>query len=413
MHNELFAAALGLADPWFVAGLDFEKSGARQRLTIRIDFRPKSRFAVEGGGPEHPVHDTRVKRYQHLDFFQHECELVVRVPRVRRPDGRVVLVPPSWAGRLHGFTLLFEAMILLLCREMPFAAVARLTGLSWHKVRAICTRYVDQAVEQADHSEVRSLAIDETSRARGHDYVSLFAHPSERRVLFVAEGRRADTVAQFAEDFTRHGGDPARIASVSIDMSRAFIEGVSEHFPDARITFDKFHVIAHASTAVDETRRIEQRSDPDLESLRWTLLKSRDTLSPEQKADLDQLVSRAAGKRTARAWLYREQLREILNRKQVHVVRRMLHQWCTNVNRSRVRPMKKVAAMIRRHLDGIAEWARSRATNGFLEAVNGLFQAAKRKARGYTRFETIRTVIFLIAGKLDFRNLNPHAPLPA
>ena len=238
MHNELFAAALGLADPWFVAGLDFEKSGTRQRLTIRIDFRPKSRFAVEGGGPEHPVHDTRVKRYQHLDFFQHECELAVRVPRVRRPDGRVVLVPPSWAGRLRGFTLLFEAMILLLCREMPFAAVARLTGLSWHKVRAICSRYVDQAVEQADYSEVRSLAIDETSRARGHDYVSLFAHPSERRVLFVAEGRRADTVAQFAEDLTRHGGDPARIASVSIDMSRAFIKGVSEHFPDARITFD-------------------------------------------------------------------------------------------------------------------------------------------------------------------------------
>jgi transposase len=57
-------------------------------------------------------------------------------------------------------------------------------------------------------------------------------------------------------------------------------------------------------------------------------------------------------------------------------------------------------------------WARSRQTNGFLEALNGLFQAAKRRARGYARFATIRTVIFLIAGKLDYSKVNPHAVQP-
>jgi hypothetical protein len=31
------------------------------------------------------------------------------------------------------------------------------------------------------------------------------------------------------------------------------------------------------------------------------------------------------------------------------------------------------------------------------------------KARGYTRFATMRTVLFLIAGKLDFTPINPHA----
>ena len=71
--------------------------------------------------------------------------------------------------------------------------------------------------------------------------------------------------------------------------------------------------------------------------------------------------------------------------------------------------MKAVARMIRRHLDGIAAWARTRRTNGFVEALNGLFQSAKRKARGYRRLDTIRTVFFLIAGRLDFAELNPHA----
>ena len=90
-------------------------------------------------------------------------------------------------------------------------------------------------------------------------------------------------------------------------------------------------------------------------------------------------------------------------------MRQMLKQWRTNVMRSKVEAMKDVARMIRNHLEGIVAWARTRMTNGFLEAINGLFQAAKRKARGYRHLSTIRTVIFLIVGKLDFRRLNPHA----
>ncbi len=112
-------------------------------------------------------------------------------------------------------------------------------------------------------------------------------------------------------------------------------------------------------------------------------------------------------RRTARAWFYREHLREIPGRKQINMVAKMLWQWCTNVMRSRVKPMKQVARMIRKHFDGIIAWARTRQTNGFLEAINSLFQSAKRRVRGYGNFETIRNVIFLIAGKLDFSKINP------
>lgn len=407
MEKDLFAAALGITDPWFVDAVDFDVE--KQKLTIRIDFHKGSRFSVDDSAGAHPVHDTRTHCYRHLNFFQHECHLEARTPRIKLPDGRVVQVEPDWAGKLSGFTLLFEALALTFCREMPFAAVARLTGLSWHRVNAICERYVDLALDQADFSAVERIAIDETSRAKGHNYVTLVADAEERKVMYVAEGKDAGTIAAFVEDFRQRGGDPAGVTSVSIDMSPAFIRGVTDHLPDAQITFDKFHVIAHASKAVDETRRLEQKTDPDLKGLRWTLLKDREKLNVQQRADLDGLIASVASKRTARAWLYREQLREILNRKQIKVVTDMLNQWCTNVNRSKVEPMKAVAKMIRKHLDGIVAWTRSRQTNGFIEALNGLFQAAKRKARGYGRFSTIRTVIFLIAGKIDFGGINPHA----
>jgi Helix-turn-helix domain of transposase family ISL3 len=122
-----------------------------------------SRFAVPAHSGEHPVHDTVTKTYRHLNFFQHECELEVRVPRVKLPDGKVVQVSPPWAGKVSGFTLLFEAFVLLLCREMPFSAVARLTGVSVHRAMALADRYVNAAVAAADFSEVRRLAIEETS----------------------------------------------------------------------------------------------------------------------------------------------------------------------------------------------------------------------------------------------------------
>lgn len=409
MNETLFEAALGISDPWHVVSVDLD-AGAKT-LTIGIDFAPGSRFAVTGEPGVHPVHDTVSKRYRHLNFFQHECYLQVRVPRVKLPSGTVRQVEPDWAGKLSGFTLLFEALVLMLAREMPFAAVARLTGESWHRVAAICERYVNLALAQADFSSVTHLAIDETSRARGHDYVTLAADaaPQRRAVLFVTEGRDAGTIKRLADDLVAHGADIDAIESVSIDMSPAFIKGCATHLPEARITFDKFHVVAHASKALDQTRRIEQKTTPDLKGLRWTLLRDYAKLNGTARAEVDALLARLTTKRTARAWVYREQLREILDRKQINVVSTMLRQWCTNVMRSKVDPMKEVAKMIRNHFQGIVAWAQTRQTNGFLEALNGLFQSAKRRARGYGRFGTIRTVIFLLAGKLDFSKLNPHA----
>jgi transposase len=206
--EKIFEAALNIGTPWYIAGMSFDES--QRKLRIRVDFELGSRFAVPGNPGEHPVHDTITKTYRHLNFFQHECELEVRVPRVKLPDGSVRQVNPPWAGKLSGFTLLFEAFVLLLCREMPFSGVARVTRLSVHRVMAVCERYVNAAVGAADFSEVRRLAIDETSRAKGHEYVTLVADEQARKVIYVAEGNDAATVAAFAANLRAHHGKPPR-----------------------------------------------------------------------------------------------------------------------------------------------------------------------------------------------------------
>jgi transposase len=100
--NQLFQSALGIASPWYVNGVEFD--AGRRKLTIGIDFCAGARFPVAGSDAVLPVHDTVIKRLRHLNFFQHECFLEVGTPRVKLPDGGVVLVEPDWFGKLAGFT---------------------------------------------------------------------------------------------------------------------------------------------------------------------------------------------------------------------------------------------------------------------------------------------------------------------
>ena len=143
MTEKLFETALGISAPWYVAGTDFDAQA--RTLTIRVDFAQGSRFAVAGAEGEHPVHDTVSKRYRHLNFFQHECFLEVRVPRVHLPDGAVRQVEPGWAGKLSGFTLLFEAWaVRVLQAATTVSAAAGLLGISWDQAHGIMERAVDR-----------------------------------------------------------------------------------------------------------------------------------------------------------------------------------------------------------------------------------------------------------------------------
>lgn len=145
-----------------------------------------------------------IKTYRHLNFFQHESQLQVRTQRVKLPNGHVLLVDPEFAGRLSGLTLLFKAPILMLARHIPFAAVARFVGESAHRATAICERYVELALETVDFNGVRSLAIDETSRARGHGHITLAADAVAGRLLGVVEGRNARAIGNIADDLAAH-----------------------------------------------------------------------------------------------------------------------------------------------------------------------------------------------------------------
>ncbi len=294
----------------------------------------------------------------------------------------------------------------MLAREMPFAAVARLVGESWHRVMAVCRCYVRQARARADLSGVRVLAVDETSRAKRHDYVTVAADAEREAVIFVCEGRDAAVIGRLAAELRARGGRPEAIRRVSIDLSPAYIAGCEAHLPRAEIVYDNFHVTAQPSRALDETRRREQREAPELKGLRWKLPRDQGALALV-RAELEAAqAARRGGARRGPDGIGSGCARS--SPSPMPTRSGGLRGWAHGVLRSRAGPMKAVARMVLRHLDGIVAWVGIRQTNAFLEAVNGLFQTARRAARGYRDIGTIETVFFLRASKLDFSAINPH-----
>ena len=270
--EELFQSALGIASPWYIESLKFDTE--KSRLDIFINFHKGATFRDNkecDPAQEYKAYDTLSKTWRHLNFFQHECYLHARVPRIKRADGKVRLIPPPWSGKLNGFTLLFEAFLIQMCRSMPVHHVSKLTGASDYRLWTLLEVYVNATRFDEDYSDLHTVGIDETSAAKGHDYITLFVDLPERKTVFIADGKGSETVKEFSDDLQERNGSPEQIKQVSCDMSPAFIKGVQVELPAAEVTFDKFHIVKIINEAVYKVRREETKTNPLLKGAPVTL----------------------------------------------------------------------------------------------------------------------------------------------
>ena len=395
----LFTQALQLEEPWTVTNVTF--SEAAHRLDMHIDFPRGSRFVCPAcSRADVSAYDTQDKTWRHLDFFQHQAYLHCRVPRVTCPDCGVKQVTLPWARPGSGFTLLFEALVMALAREMPMAAVARLVRDIDTKLWRIIQHYVNDARDREDYSDIRCIGIDETSRKRGHNYVTICADLDQAKVLYVTPERDIKTVQRFRTDFQAHGGDPEQVRMACCDMSPSYIRGLQKYFPATQITFDRFHVMKIMNLAVDMVRRIEQKTSDALKNTRYLWLKHPSHLTAMQRQHLDSVAGQH--RQTARAYQIGLNLRDFWDQPPEYA-ESYLKQWYFWATHSRLKPIIEAAHTIKRHWQGMMNFITSKITNATLEGLNGLFQAARARAKGYRSTEYFSTMIYMIAGKLNYK----------
>jgi transposase len=411
--EKVFQQILALGNTWQVQRVDYAEK--ESKVLIRIEETP-ALWASEScpdcnakavGGYDHAPERT----WRHLNVCQLQSEIVCALPRGQCKEcGKVYTVHAPWEGRSRGLTQEFEAFALTLMREMPVKKAGEILGETDQKLWRALFAHVDAAWTDLSWEDVVWVGADEMNRKKGHNYLTVFVDLMAKRVLLAVEGKDAGTWERFAEQLGKHNGHPRAITQVAIDMSPAYIKGVKENFGNAVTVFDKFHVVSQVTTAVEEVRRKEARQDPvareQMEKTAWLWRKNPENWTEREEKRWEQLKDKPLV--TGLAYAMRLELQKAYASGSARVARSRFVKWSRWVRTEAetlasglLEPMRKVADMVDRHLEGILGHWKDGLTTAFLEGLNSLFSATKRKARGYRSTEYQIAMLYFVAGKLE------------
>jgi len=402
---------LGLGTDWKVLRTEFEVEhntfviSVSETEALWPEESAKCGQTVTGYDPVEPM------PWRHLNVFNKECVIVSAWPRGRRSqDGTIYRVTPPWEGRSKHFSKELEAFALTRMREMPVKKAGEILGTTDQRLWRMLHAHVEAARAQADWSEVVGVGADEMNRKKGPNYITVFADLLQKPVLFGVEGKDAGVWEQLAQEWALHNGHPKAITRVAIDMSPAYVRGVRENFGNAELVFDQFHVIQEANEKVEAVRRLEAQSDErkrqQLAKSQWIFRKNLESHTQREAERLQQMDGQNL--MTGLAYPMRLVLQDIYKVKPVPEARRDLLAWCTGVTAKSqkkghplLEPMARAAQMVKRHLKGILGHWKEGLTTAFLERLNSLFSATKRKARGYRTTKNLLAMLYFVAGKLQ------------
>lgn len=405
--EQIFAMGLGISSPWILKNIDFKTIGLRRELHIEIDFIPGSEFP-DKEKKSCKVHDTVQKTWRHLNFFQHECYLHCRVPRIITSSGKVMLVEVPWARKESGFTLLFEAYTLMLMEhEMPVNKVGKAMNEYPKRIWTIFNHWIKKAYNETPVGNVTQLGVDETSRRKGHKYMTIAVDLKTRRVIHATDGKHAETLGAVAGYLKSKNINPQKIEHISMDLSPAFISGAKQYFPEAEIHFDRFHVKKLLNEAMDEVRKLERKEHDALKGHKYTFLKNPDKLSVKKKAALNEFITLYPTLGEAyRLKILFDDVWEMPTPEEAYA---FIFAWQNEVYAHKIYPLMKFCKTVMSHRYGIINFFKTKINNGILEGINSKIQLAKARARGYANIDNFINMVYFLCGKLEYNY--PRYPL--
>ena len=402
LTEEHYQQLLGLRSPWSVANVDLNLD--ELRVDIHVEHGGQTSACPECGASCRIYDEAAERTWRHLDTMQFETLLHARTPRVECPKHGVKTVNVPWAGKHSRFTLLFEAFAVRVIQAARSVEEARkLLRLNWHQVETIKKRAVERGLSRRKKSQIPYIGLDEKSFRKGMSFITTCCDLEGGRVLDVARNRDEEA-AKGLLDNALDASQQAGVFAAAMDMWPAYRNAVHEVMPFTEIVHDRFHVSKHLNEAVDKVRRQEHRQmlkqgEDCLKGTKYWWLKNDPELTADAAARFDDL--KKAGLKVARAWEIKELFRHFWGCASVKQARIFFDQWYARAVRCGLGPVKRVAKMLRRHLENLLNFLVWKISNGVVEGLNSKIQTVKSNARGYRSFESYRISILFHCGKLE------------
>jgi len=347
-----------------------------------------------------------VRRFEFIPVWGIAVFLLYHMRRVDCPRCKVRVEEVPWAIGKHQLTQAYMVFLAHWARKLSWTETAIAFHTNWDKVCAAVEYVVQWGLAHRELGPVSAIGVDEIQYARGHKYLTLVyqTEPGCTRLLWIGKDR---TVESFGQFFTQIGKPLSDgIAFVCSDMWKPYLRVIRERCPNALNILDRFHIIAKMNDALDvvratEARRLKQDGyEPVLHKARWCVLKRHANLTGPQRFRLKDLLR--YNLQTVRAYLLKEDFQQFWDDTSPTWAAKFLDAWCTQVMRSKIEPMKKVAGTLRGHRELILNYfrAKKQLSSGVVEGLNNKAKLTIRKSYGFRTFHVTETALYHTLGKL-------------
>jgi transposase len=400
---ELYRHLLGLQAPWTVGQVTLDIK--EQRVDVFAQHDNRAKWPCPECAVICPLHDHEPERqWRHLDSCQFRTILHARVPRVQCEQHGIRQARVPWAEPLARFTTLFERMAIDVLQETSTSAGARLLGLSWDEAHHIRERAVKRGLARRPKQPPRLMGVDEKSIGAGQSYATLVYDIETSHVVELSPGRSQAALLGCLGDYTPR--QMSQVEAVAMDMCKPYILFLHQVLAEAqnKLVFDRYHIMAHMTKAVDQVRRQENKvlrptGDERLVGTKYMWLFGEENLPAKYQVDFEAL--RQSNLKTARAWAIKESLRGMWDCDELEQGQQWWKRWYFWATHSRLEPVNKVAEMVKRHIDGVMNYFLHPITNAVSEGLNSTIQLLKQQARGYRNFSNFRVAVLFHCGGLQ------------
>jgi transposase len=379
-----------------------------KNIEIVVTPRVGSKAICSGCQQPAPGYDRLAeRRFEFIPLWGFLVFLLYSMRRVSCPRCQAVVVEEvPWGGGKRTLTRAYMLFLARWARWLSWKETAEAFHTSWDKVFDAVEHVVTFGLEHRTLGQIDAIGVDEIQYSKGHKYLTLVYQIDlgVTRLLWVGKER---TIESFRGFFTVIGDEVAsKIAFVCSDMWEPYLKVIRAKCSEALHILDRFHIVAKMNKALDEIRAAESRRMasegrvPLLKKSRWLLLKREENLKSEQRFRLRDLLR--YNLKTVRAYLLKEAFQQLWDYNSPTWAGKFLDEWCRQVMRSRIDPMKKIAQSLREHRELILNYFRAQKllSSGVVEGLNNKAKVTMRKSYGFRTFRTLELALYHSLGKL-------------